>query len=124
MRDGRSVPAYALQIRADSASWIDRETGAVESVPTDDLRLISFRRPERKRHPVRTMALGTLMGTALGASVGLAAEPNFVFGQRDLVVLGALDGAFLGLGIGGLIASDPLRPERFAVALADSTAAR
>ena len=101
--DGRSLRGRSLRIDADSASWVDPETGALERVATADITRVT-----RTRHwsgAVEGFGLGLVIGVPLGAALGALGSESC--GEDPLYFCGRGWGA-VGGGFGGLVTGPPL----------------
>lgn len=109
------VPVTALQIGADSTTWIDPATGTPRSVGTADLVLVRF--PSSERSPLQTFLTGLVGGAVVGGVIGAIAYADsgpsiLVSSQTESALLfGMLFGSIGGTG-GGLVALDALNPIR------------
>ena len=101
------VQARALSIRADSTTWTDLATGAVQTVATDQLRGVTI--PGSDRGVLGTTLLGVGGGLLTGAAVGALSYkfPNGPIDSRtDAATFGAASAALVGGLVGLTMARD------------------
>jgi hypothetical protein len=109
----RTAPARSLRIDADSASWLDPQTGELHNVPIEHLEWIQLPPANRLEGALLGMALsagvgivGTYVGTALlqsSCSAPVCRDHNEVF--LDAVIPLTLINAAGGLALGTMMES-------------------
>lgn len=105
LENGRRVRADALRMDPDSSSWVDRDTGTFEVVPTADI--VRIQRIETTGESVARSARqgafsGAVAGGLLGFFVGSALGDAGAAGAGGIIVAlwGGLDGAVVGAAVG------------------------
>ena len=108
------VPARALSVRADSATWTDPATGAARTVATHRLSAVTF--PGSSASPLRALALGAGGGALAGAAVGALVYDlphGPIDSHGDAAAFGAAGTGLLGGLIAGWVASDRRKDDLF-----------